>query len=47
MFEIVDDDGQTDTGPFGSGELINGRGHMTNMGPCPYMVKTLKNLLQN
>ena len=26
---------------------INGPGHMTKMAPCPYMVKTFKNLLQN
>ena len=26
---------------------INGAGHMTKMAACPYMVKTLKNLLQN
>ena len=42
MFEIVDDNGQTDTAPFSSGELINGRGHMTNMGAMPIYGKNLK-----
>ena len=29
----------------GTKVYINGPGHMTKMAPCPYMVKTLKNLL--
>ena len=30
---------------FANESLLNGPGHMTRWPPCPYMVKTLKNLL--
>ena len=32
---------------WGTKVCSNGPDHMTKWPPCPYMVKTLKNLLQN